>query len=139
MSETAERTEMALAQGNTFVWHEVYGPSAETSVDFYTKALGFGSQEMPMGEMGTYTMLTRNGQPVAGVLGTANDPRLSDVPPHWSVYIGVDDVDARLEKCLASGAKVIHGPMDVPTIGRMALIQDPQGAMVWIFKGEPSQ
>ena len=139
MSETAERDEMAIAQGNAFVWHEVYGASADASVDFYTKALGFGIQEWPMGEMGTYKMLTRDGKAVAGIVGTAEDPRVSDVPPHWSVYIGVDDVDARLAKCIEHGAKLLHGPMDIPSIGRTALIQDPQGATCWIFKSESSQ
>jgi len=56
------------------------------------------------------------------------------VPPHWAVYIGVDDVDARLAKCVELGATVLVEPMDVQTVGRMALIQDPQGATFWLFK-----
>jgi predicted enzyme related to lactoylglutathione lyase len=126
--------EHALAAGSTFVWHEVYGASSQASLDFYTQALDFGVHEMDMGEMGTYKMLTRNGKAVAGVMGTSEMPELAGTPPHWATYIAVDDVDARLAKCQELGAKVIVPPMDVPTVGRMAMIQDPQGATVWIFR-----
>lgn len=134
---TETMDQMAINNGRTFVWHEVYGASAEASIEFYTKALGFGTTTMEMGEMGPYHMLTRNGQPVCGVQGTANNPQLSDVPPHWATYISVDDVDATLVTCQQHGATVEVPAMDVPTVGRMALIKDPQGAHVFIFKGEP--
>lgn len=124
-----------LNGGRTFVWHEVYGASSQASIDFYTEALDFGTTEMKMEEMGgfTYKMLTRNGLPVAGVLGTSEMEQMQDVPPHWATYISVDNVDARLEKCTSLGATVMVPPMDVPSVGRMALIKDPQGAVVWIF------
>jgi predicted enzyme related to lactoylglutathione lyase len=47
----------------------------------------------------------------------------------------VDDVDARLAKCKEMGATVLVDPMDIPKVGRMALIQDPQGSVIWLFKG----
>lgn len=124
----------ALAEGSTFVWHEVYGPDAAALVRFYTEALGFGTQEMPMGEMGSYTMLTKNGTAVAGVMSTSAGSPAEGAPPHWSTYIAVDDVDASLAKCQELGATIVHGPMDVPSVGRMVLIKDPQGAVVWLFK-----
>ena len=136
MSETTmSPNDMALAQGKTFVWHEVYGAKSEAAVKFYTEALGWESQTMPMGEI-NYTMLVANGNPVAGVIGTTEWPNMEEVPPHWSTYIGVDDVDARMEKCKSLGASVVHGPMDVPTVGRMVLMQDPQGAHFWLFQPE---
>jgi uncharacterized protein len=114
------------------VWHEVYVPDAGAAIDFYTKALDFGTQEFDMGPMGTYKMLTKDGKGVAGVMSTT-EMQMPDVPAQWSTYIGVDNVDASLEKCLALGAKVVVPTMDVPTVGRMVLIQDPQGAHVWLF------
>jgi len=120
----------ALAQGKAFVWHEITTGDVDGSIAFYTGALDFGTLEMPMGDMGTYKMLTRNGAPVCGV--TASQPGM---PPHWAVYLSVDDVDAKLEVVKTKGASVVVPPMDVPEVGRMALIQDPQGAYVWLFKG----
>jgi predicted enzyme related to lactoylglutathione lyase len=131
MSENAA-DQNALSQGRNFVWHELYVPDADAAFDFYTKCLGFGSQEMSMGEMGTYKMLTRDGQPVAGVMSTT-EMQMQGVPPHWSVYLSVPNVDESLAQCTANGATVVVQPMDVPTIGRMALIADPQGAHIWLF------
>lgn len=129
-----QNTQTSLNQGRTFVWHEVYTPNESATIEFYTKCLNFGTQEADMGEMGTYKMLTRDGMPVCGVFAT-NKPEMEGVPPHWSTYLSVDDLDARLATCQQHGAKLIHGPMDVPSVGRMALIQDPQGAHIWLFKG----
>ncbi len=121
-----------------FVWHELYVPDAEAAKTFYTEALGWTTQDMPMGEMGTYTMFVADGQPMCGLMGTADCEELKGVPPHWSTYVGVNDVDARLEACVSRGATVLVPPMDVPTVGRMAHLKDPQGATFWLFKGEKS-
>jgi uncharacterized protein len=129
--------EQALLNGRTFVWHEVYAKDAQAAADFYTNALGFGSVDYPMGDMGTYKMLTKDGTPVCGIMGT-NTPEMAEVPPHWATYLSVDDVDNRLAICQEHGAKVVVGPMDVPEVGRMVLIQDPQGAHIWLFKGTSS-
>ena len=133
MSEAVDQA--LLLQGRTFVWHEIYSANSDAIIDFYTKALDFGTAEMPMGDSFTYKMLTRDGKPVCGVMGTAGT-HMEGTPPHWSTYISVDDVDARLAKCLELGATTLVEPMDVPTVGRMALIKDPNGATVWLFKGE---
>ncbi|MBC8066535.1 MAG: VOC family protein [Chlorobia bacterium] len=132
----AETMDHSIAVGKTFVWHEVYSPNSEASRDFYMKALGWGTKPMDMGPMGTYHMLTVDGTPVAGCMGTEGNPDMADVPPHWSIYIGVEDVDAKIETCVSLGAVVIVPVMDVPTVGRMALLKDPQGATFWLYKGE---
>ncbi len=133
MSED-KATQQALSTGKTFPWHELYSPNLQPALDFYTQALGFEATSMDMGEMGSYHMLSMNGNPVCGVLGTKEDPRLTDVPPHWAAYLSVDDVDARIAKVEALGGKVMVPAMDIPTIGRMALIVDPFGATLWLFK-----
>src|SRR5438067_1168379 len=104
MSTTAhdtidKTTQDALAGGRTFVWHEVYGPSDGASIDFYTKAFGWGSEDYDMGPGGKYRMLTKDGVGIAGAWGTTGKPEMQNVPPHWAVYIGCDDVDAQLKKC----------------------------------------
>jgi predicted enzyme related to lactoylglutathione lyase len=127
----------ALNQGRAFVWHELYVPDLDKAKEFYGNALDMGSQTMDMGPM-AYNMLTVNGVPVCGMVST-NDPNMAGVPPHWAVYLAVDDVDARIEKVTANGGKVMVPAMDIPTVGRMALIVDPQGAHIWLFKPNLSQ
>jgi predicted enzyme related to lactoylglutathione lyase len=124
----------AIAAGKTFPWHELYAPNQQAAIDFYTQALGMGTQDYDMGNGFTYKMLVANGMPIAGIMDTST-PEMTGVPTHWSVYMAVDDVDVRLEKCKSMGATVVHGPMDVPNVGRMVLIADPQGAHIWLFKG----
>jgi predicted enzyme related to lactoylglutathione lyase len=52
------------------------------------------------------------------------------MPALWGCYVTVDNVDQTLEKCLSLGGRVMVPPMDVPNVGRMAVIQDPQGAVI---------
>ena len=131
-----QRMNHVLATGKTFIWHEVYGGTEQGSLDFYTKALDWGVDEFSMGEGGSYKILTANGSGVAGVVATdaPGRPELHGIPPHWSVTIGVDDVDARAKKCETLGGKVLQGPFDIPTVGRLCLVQDPQGATFWLMK-----
>lgn len=123
----------AMAAGRAFPWHEVYAPDAEAALEFYTKALDMDTEAMDMGPMGKYHMLKVNGTSIAGVMST-NNPDMKDVPPHWAVYHSVDDVDARVEKVKSLGGTLVVPAMDIPGVGRMALIADPQGAHLWLFK-----
>ncbi|HTQ09838.1 MAG TPA: VOC family protein [Fimbriimonadaceae bacterium] len=133
---TETQDQQAINNGRTFVWHELYAPNADSAVEFYTKALGFETTSADMGGMGTYNMLTRNGLAVAGIMPTSGNPQMEGVPPHWATYLSVDDVDSRVEKCVELGATLVVPAMDVPSVGRMALIHDPQGAHIWLFKSE---
>ena len=121
--------------GSTFIWHENYSTNVDAQIKFYTTVLGFGSTEMDMAEMGTYKMLTKDGISVAGVLDSTQFG--SDIPAHWATYISVEDVDSTLVAAEANGAAIMVPAMDVPTVGRMAMIKDPGGAVVWLFKPMP--
>jgi predicted enzyme related to lactoylglutathione lyase len=52
------------------------------------------------------------------------------MPPNWGSYVTVTDVDATARKAIELGGKVVHGPADIPGIGRSAVIIDPQGAAI---------
>jgi predicted enzyme related to lactoylglutathione lyase len=127
-------SEHALAAGTTFPWHELYVADAAAGKAFYAGTLGWESTDFDMGEMGTYPMLIANGKPIAGIMGTAGNPQMEGVPPHWAVYIAVADVDSTVQTAESLGGKVVVPAMDVPTVGRMCLLQDPQGAHFWVYK-----
>jgi predicted enzyme related to lactoylglutathione lyase len=126
-------TQHALNTGRTFVWHELYVKDPAGAIKFYSECLGFGHQEMDMGEMGSYPMLTMNGHGVAGIMDTTKLENSEHIPPHWAVYLAVDDVDARVARCIGQGASVVVPAMDVPGVGRMCLIADPFGAHIWLY------
>src|SRR5437588_11802241 len=93
-----------IAQGSTFVWHECYAPDAQKAIDFYTKALDFGTQDFPMEGMGTYRMLTREGKGFCALFSPTRRI-MKAVPLHWPTIISFDVVDLRLENASFFGPK----------------------------------
>jgi predicted enzyme related to lactoylglutathione lyase len=59
------------------------------------------------------------------------------VPPHWMLYIKVDDADKSASRAVALGAQQIVAPSDIPNVGRFAVFQDPTGAHISIFQPGP--
>ena len=62
------------------------------------------------------------------------DARAQGVPSNWLAYIGSPDVDATAKQAERAGAKVLMPPTDIPTVGRFAIVQDPQGAVFGILQ-----
>ncbi|HEU5171843.1 MAG TPA: VOC family protein [Gemmatimonadales bacterium] len=73
-------------------------------------------------------------QPAAGLF--AMPPAMGNVPPHWLIYVAVDDRDATVAKARDLGGSVIVPPADVPTVGRFAILADPQGAVFSVIRLE---
>ena len=114
-----------------FVWHDFMTPSVAEARAFYTSVLGWGI-EMWGGEEG-YAMWTVNGQPRGGFGPFTDEMRTQGVPAHWLTYIGVADVDAKVAEAVRMGATTVHGPEDIPDVGRFAILRDPQGAHFSVF------
>ena len=116
----------------TFIWHELYAPDAGAAHQFYAELIGWKTKSMDMGPGGEYRMFAKGKSDLAGVVST-KAPQFKGVPPHWLVYIGVDDVDATCAHARKLGGKVLMAPMDIP-VGRFAVLEDPQGAVFAVFK-----
>ncbi len=112
------------------IWNELMTSDPEKATQFYSGLLGMGSSKM-QGPM-DYTLLNVGGTDVAGLMSIPEE--MGSVPPHWTVYFGVDDADATAKKAETLGGSIIMPPMDIPEIGRFAGLQDPQGAMFSIFQ-----
>jgi predicted enzyme related to lactoylglutathione lyase len=65
---------------------------------------------------------------VGGLMAIPPEAKAGGMPPNWGCYVTVDDVDATARKAVELGGKVVHCPQDIPGVGRMAVIVDPQGA-----------
>lgn len=106
-------------------------PDADASIAFYTNVAGWGTEPFqPTPDMPPYTMWKTGDVPIGGV---APIPEEQDIPPHWLLYIGADDVDKPVETIKSHGRSVMYDPEDIPTVGRFAVCQDPQGAVFAIF------
>ena len=113
------------------IWNELLTTSSGDAIDFYTGLLGLerGETMAPM----DYTLLRSEGTEVLGVMQIT--PDMGEVPPNWSVYFAVEDVDAAAAQAQSLGGVVVLPATDIPDIGRFAVLTDPQGAFFNIFKG----
>ncbi len=113
------------------IWNELMTSSTSAAIEFYGGLLGLERGET-MGEM-NYTLIRAQGTEVAGVLEIT--PEMGPVPPHWTIYFAVNDVDETVAKARSLGGGVLVPGTDIPAIGRFAALTDPQGAAFSIFKG----
>jgi predicted enzyme related to lactoylglutathione lyase len=119
-----------------FVWYELLTSDAHAAKKFYTEAIGWGTEEFKGGP-GPYTVWTRSGKGFGGLMTLPDDAKKMGAPPHWLAYIGTPDVDATVADAKKRGAALLAGPMDIPSVGRFAVLRDPQGAVFAPFKPQP--
>jgi predicted enzyme related to lactoylglutathione lyase len=110
-------------------WNELQTPDVDAAAGFYSKLFGWKANPMDMGGM-TYTVLELDGRSIGGAM----KPPAEGVPAHWQVYFAVDDCDAAVATATKGDATVLAEPMDVPDVGRMAALMDPQGAAFSVIK-----
>lgn len=123
MSDTSPR--------GRFVWYDLMTTDPGGAADFYTKVAGWGTQPWE-GASTPYTMWTTHDTPIGGVMKLP--PEMAGaVPPHWIGYVAVPNVDESARQAAELGGKVLTAPMDIPEVGRFAVISDPQGAAIAIF------
>ena len=114
-------------------WCDLMSDDVDGARDFYTGVLGWDTEVMDVGK-GPYTVFKADDRPVAGLLAKPAQGPASCAPTAWTSYVTVDDVDARTARVAAAGGVVLAGPMDIPSVGRMAIIQDPTGGVIGIIK-----
>lgn len=118
-------TQLQTAVGR-FVWHDHQSKDPEKAQQFYGKLLGWTYEPFKTDE-GEYPMIKKNGQTHGG-FGTAQ----GGAPAHWVGHVVVDDADAAAKRAEAAGGTILAS-MDMPEVGKFAIIRDPQGAVISAF------
>ena len=111
----------------TFYWNELMTRNVERAKKFYAETIGWSFDAMPMPDGNTYWLAKIDGEPVAGIFDISG-PEYGQVPESWMAYLAVDDVDARVQKAVKAGAKLMKPVFDVPGVGRIAILMEPGGA-----------
>ena len=111
-------------------WADVTAPDVDAAAAFYAELFGWEAEKDPRPEAGGYTMLSRNGKHVAA----ASPPQQDGTPPHWTVYLASDDVDATTKRIGETGGTVLAEPFDVFDSGRMTVAADPSGAVFGVWQ-----
>ncbi len=114
-----------------FVWFELVTTAPAKAEAFYGEVLGWKTSSMSMGTE-SYTLINNRAAPIGGLIAAEGKS-----PSHWISYVAVDDVDAALARVTKAGGTVASPAFDVPTIGRMAEIADPQGARLFAYRAAP--
>lgn len=125
----------APTAAGTFVWDELLTDDVDGAKSFYGEVFGWTSADMDMGELGTYTMFKRAGGTDAA--GLMKKPQGMPMPSMWLSYLATADIDATVKKAGELGASAVNPGMDIPNVGRIAILSDPAGALFGLFA--PSQ
>jgi predicted enzyme related to lactoylglutathione lyase len=119
----------------TFCWADLSTTDQEGAKAFYSALFGWEIEDMPVGDdSGTvYSMATIGGKTVGAISPQPDQQRQMGIPPLWNSYVSVEDADTVANRAGELGATVHMPPFDVMDVGRMTVIQDPQGAffMLW--------
>lgn len=126
--------EMTNYPDATFAWVDLATTDHAGAKAFYQSLFGWDANDLPIGEGMTYTMFTLREKNVAAVSQLSEELQSQGVPPHWSSYVSVTDVDQVAAKATELGATLMVEPMDVFEEGRMAFIQDPVGASIGLWQ-----
>jgi predicted enzyme related to lactoylglutathione lyase len=124
-----DAADVAKRPAGHFDWNELLSPEPDKAVAFYEKVLGYTHEKMDMPD-GAYTILKSGGVPRGGVMKTP----VPQLPSHWLQYVAVDNADAAVARATRSGGQLKMPPMDVPNVGRFAVLTDPLGAAFGVIQ-----
>jgi predicted enzyme related to lactoylglutathione lyase len=121
----------------SFCWIELHTSDQNAAKSFYSSLFGWEAHDSPMGPNDFYTEFKLQGREAAAGCSLRAEERAQGVPPHWMIYIAVESADAAVAKARQLGGKVL-GPdaFDVMDFGRMAILQDPTGAVFCVWQSK---
>lgn len=126
-------------QQGDFIWYELMTSDADAASAFYADVVGWQVTPAGMPDM-DYRFLwagaaddQRNG--AGGLLGLTQEMIASGARPAWMGYLAVDTVDDAVARISAAGGSVLMPAWDIPDVGRMAMVTDPQGAPFYVMRG----
>jgi len=116
------------------LWYELMTTDPAAAEAFYKAVVGWTAAPFP-GSPDPYTVFSRGGG--AQVAGLMKTPAGMNAPPFWAMYVGVPDLDKGAADVKRLGGSECSPVIEVPTVGRMQMVNDPQGAAFYIY--EPSR
>jgi uncharacterized protein len=118
----------------SFCWFELATTDQNAAKNFYASLFGWTVVDSPMGPDDFYSMFKLDGRDAGAAYTMRKEQRAQGVPPHWMLYISVPNADQSVSKAAQGGATVLAPAFDVMDIGRMAVIQDPTGAIFSLWQ-----
>ncbi|HMQ25711.1 MAG TPA: VOC family protein [Acidimicrobiales bacterium] len=118
-------------------WIDLATPDPEAAKSFYGALFGWEYSEEATDQPGVhYVMATKDGHSAAGMMLLSEEMAASGMPPVWSSYVTVTDVEATVAEVAPAGGTVLQPAMDVMEAGRMAVVADPAGAVICLWQAK---
>jgi uncharacterized protein len=129
-------TEVTRHDQGSFSWAELATSDPKGAKGFYTSLFGWSFEDNPIGPgpEDIYTRLQIGGKDVAALHKLHPGQVAAGVPPNWMTYFTVTDVDATTKKVRTAGGAVLVEPFDVMDLGRMSVVQGPEGAIFSLWQ-----
>ncbi len=122
---------MANTQGD-FIWYELLTGDADAAQAFYGSVLEWSIADSGMPDM-DYRIITASEGSIGGLMAITPEMAEHGARPAWVGYIAVDSVDASIAAITGAGGSVLMPAMDIPTVGRIAMVADPHGAPFYVM------
>jgi uncharacterized protein len=122
----------------SFCWVELGTTDQDAAKKFYGSLFGWTPNDNPMGSDGVYTIFKLQDRDAAAAYTLRAEDRARGVPPHWMIYIAIENADDAAGRVNQLGGKIIAPPFDVMDAGRMAVVQDPTGAIFSLWQAKKS-
>ena len=121
-------------QHGDFIWYELLTSDADAAARFYGAVVGW--QERPAeGSDRGYRIFGIRGADVGGLMPLPAGAEQAGMRQTWLGYVAVDDVDATASYIVRDGGAQHMPPTDIPGVGRLAMLTDPQGVMFYVMRG----
>jgi uncharacterized protein len=117
-----------------FLWHELMTSDTASAEDFYSKVVGWKAKAWEQDP--SYQMWMMGRRSMGGLMPQRVEPGQSS-PLEWFTYIGTPDVDATVRQAVELGGRVMRPAWDIPNVGRLAFLQDPQGVTFAVITPQP--
>ena len=122
-----------------FVWRDLVTENPDAVKPFYAALFGWEFEEgRALARPTPWSSPAASTSPAsARRVATQPDQPVSQ----WLSFMSVADVDRAAEQTRAAGGSVVAGPLDLPNIGRGAVVLDPDGAPLGLLRssiGDPA-
>ncbi len=124
-----------MATTNQFFWYELMTSEYDAARAFYARVVGWTMKPFAAGRH-PYTELEAEGRGVGGIMPIPPEAAQNGMRPTWVGYVHVADIDKAVAEIRSAGGAVYREPDMIPTIGRFAVVADPQGGMFNILQPE---
>lgn len=136
----ATANEKRPGASGAFIWYELMTTDADAAGRFYSAVVpGWRLGERMPGDVDYRGIERSDGGNAGGVLQLDDSMRTQGARPTWLGYINVDDVDDSVRSIEQAGGKALMPAFDVPNVGRIAMVSDPQGAPFYVMTPIPPE